>query len=57
MITQFQGESRKEAIINHLCLDIEDEERFFVYLSDMGYDINAEDDIIEALHKNFIDRL
>lgn len=49
-ITQFQGESRKEAIINHFSLDIEEEDEFFQYMEDMGYTIDSPDDILTNLH-------
>ena len=44
MIVQFQGEIRKDAIINHFSLDIEEEE-FFQYIEKMGYSEDSEDDI------------
>ncbi len=55
MIAQFQGEDRREAIINHFSLDIEEEETFFAFMESMGYSKDSEDDIIEALHKIFIE--
>lgn len=51
MITQFKGESRKQAIANHFSLDINEEKAFFKYITDMGYEIGASDDIIESLHE------
>lgn len=50
MITQFQGESRKQAIVNHFSLDIDEERQFISYIGHMGYTIDADDDIIENLH-------
>ena len=51
MITQFIGEPRQDAIINHFGLDIVEEESFLKYISSMGYTIDAEDSIIEGLHE------
>jgi len=53
MITQFQGEDRKQAITNHFSLDIEEEEPFFEFIEEMGYSIDDEDVIIENLYKMF----
>jgi hypothetical protein len=53
MITQFQGEDRKDAIVNSLGLDIEEED-FFEYMEAMGYSIDAEDQIIESLYQLFL---
>lgn len=53
MITQFEGETRMDAIVNHFSLDIDDETEFFQYIADMGYTVDAEDEIIEALFKDF----
>lgn len=50
MIVQFNGEDRKAAIVNHFSLDIEEEDLFFAYLEQMGYTIDADDEIIESLH-------
>ena len=50
MITKFQGESRKQAIVNHFSLDIEEERLFISYIGYMGYTIDSDDDIIENLH-------
>ncbi len=50
MIVQFKGESRKEAIINHFSLDIEEEDLFFKYMADMGYTIDSDDDMLENLY-------
>lgn len=50
MIVQFKGETRKQAIVNHFSLDIEDEESFFKYMKEMGYSLDANDDLIESLH-------
>lgn len=49
MIVQFQGESRKDAIIHHFSLDIVEEEGFFQYIEEMGYDENSDDEILESL--------
>ena len=49
-IVQFSGEDRKEAIINHFCFDIVEEESFFEYIENMGYNIDEEDEIIHHLH-------
>jgi hypothetical protein len=57
MIVQFQGEDRKEAIVNHFSLDIEEEDLFFQYISDMGYTIDADDEIIESLHNMWYKKL
>jgi hypothetical protein len=51
MIARFEGESRKQAIVNHFSLDIDEEKAFFKYIADMGYEIGASDDIIESLHE------
>ena len=47
MIAQFQGEDRRESIVNHFSLDIEEEEDFFNYLDQMGYDEDSPDEILE----------
>jgi hypothetical protein len=57
MITQFQGEDRKEAIVNHFSLDIDEEDRFFKYIDQMGYSIDAEDEVIESLHRMWNQKL
>lgn len=49
MIVQFNGETRHEAIVNYFSLDIVEEEEFFIYMEEMGYDENDEDDVIENL--------
>jgi hypothetical protein len=49
MIVQFNGENRKDAIINHFSLDVSQEVSFFEYIQDMGYDENSDDDILESL--------
>ena len=54
MIVQFQGEDRKQAIINHFSLDLEEEEEFFVYMYEMGYTIDSDDGILENLHMMWI---
>lgn len=51
MITQFKGESRKDAITNYFGLDIVEEESFLKYIEQMGYSVDADDDIIENLHE------
>jgi len=56
-ITQFQGESRRDAIINHFSLDIEEECRFFLYIKHMGYTIDADDEIIENLHQMWDEKI
>lgn len=48
MIAQFSGESRREAIVNHFSLDIEEEEDFFDYMEFLGIDENASDEVIES---------
>lgn len=50
MITQFQGESRRDAIVNHFSLDLEEEESFFDYIERMGYSEDADDDSIRGLY-------
>ena len=50
MIVQFQGEDRKQAIINHFSLDLEEEDLFFEYMEEMGYTIESNDNILENLH-------
>ncbi len=54
MITQFQGEDRKQAIINHFSLDIEEEDLFIEYIEDMGYNIHTQDELLEHLHAMWI---
>ena len=49
MIVQFSGEDRRDAIINHFSLDIEEEEAFFAYIEEMGYTIDSDDVILENL--------
>lgn len=56
MIIQFQGEDRKEAITNHFSLDIEQEDLFFLFVTEMGYSIEDEDAIIENLHKMWLSK-
>lgn len=53
MIAQFQGEDRRESIVNHFSLDLEEEDLFFEYIESMGYSIDSEDEILESLHKMF----
>lgn len=55
MIVQFPGEDRKDAIINHFSLDIEEEEWFLNYIKQMGYSIDDDDEIIENLFKMWND--
>ncbi len=55
MIAQFQGEDRRESIINHFSLDIEEEETFFAFLESMGYSEDSDDEIIEAMHAIFVE--
>ncbi len=50
MITQFKGEDRKDAIVNHFSLDIVGEESFFDYLASLGYTVNDDDEIIESVY-------
>lgn len=57
MITQFQGESRKQAIVSHFSLDIDEERQFISYIGHMGYSIDADDDIIENLHQMWEEHL
>jgi hypothetical protein len=54
MIAQFKGEDRKQAIVNHFSLDIEEEETFFKYIKEMGYTIDYSDEIIESLYEMFL---
>lgn len=54
MLIQFQGEDRKDAIVNHFSLDIEEEYLFFEYIKEMGYTIDSEDELIESLYGMFI---
>jgi len=49
MIAQFQGEDRRESIVNHFSLDIEEEEDFFIYIEAMGYNEDSPDEILENL--------
>ena len=49
MIAQFQGEDRRESIVNHFSLDIEEEEDFFIYIEVMGYNEDSPDEILENL--------
>lgn len=55
MITRFQGEDRKTSIINHFSLDITETVDFFNFIAEMGFSIQDPDDIIESLHKMFIE--
>ena len=50
-IVLFSGESREEAIVSHLGLDIEEEDLFFAYIANMGYTIDDNDEIIDSLYK------
>ena len=56
MITQLQGEDRKDAIVNHFSLDITEEDDFFEFIDEMGYYIDDSDDMIESLYKLFLER-
>ncbi len=49
-ITQFQGEDRRDAIVNHYGLDMVEEESFFEALEQMGYSENSTDNEIESAH-------
>lgn len=51
MITQFQGEDRSTAIVNHFSLDIEQEEDFIAFIETMGYTVESDDETIEGLYK------
>lgn len=53
MIAQFKGESRKDAIINHFSLDLEEEEEFFAFMEKMGKTVDDDDEVIENLYKMF----
>lgn len=57
MITQFKGETRKQAIVSHFSLDIDEERQFISYIGHMGYTIDADDDIIENLHQMWEENL
>lgn len=50
-ITQFKGETRKQAIVNHFSLDMTEEDSFLKYIKDMGYTVDSDDDVIEGLHE------
>lgn len=50
MIARFEGETRLESIVNHFSLDIVEEESFLLYVEQMGYELDADDSIIENLH-------
>jgi hypothetical protein len=56
-IVQFIGEERRDAIVNHFSLDIEEEKSFFDYVKSLGYSIYSADDIIENLYKMWNDNL
>jgi hypothetical protein len=53
-IAQFSGETRKESIINHFSLDLEEEVYFFKYIEALGYDENSSDELLTSLHEMFI---
>lgn len=55
-MVQFSGETRREAIVNHYSLDIEEEESFISYIEEMGYHIEDEDELIENLYKMWLRR-
>lgn len=57
MITQFTGETRKDAVINHFGLDIVEEESFLKYIEQIGYSIEIDDDILENLHEMWEENL
>lgn len=48
-ITQFQGEDRMDAIVNHFSLDIEEEVQLLSILKNMGLTIDADDDTIAGI--------
>jgi len=56
-IVQFQGENRRESIINYFSLDIVEEYGFFKYLEEMGFDENSEDEIINNLIQMYRDKI
>ena len=56
-IVQFSGESRREAIVNHLSLDIEEEDEFFGFISELGYSEDDPDEYIISLHALYIDSI
>lgn len=55
-ITQFIGEDRRQAIINHFSLDIEEEDEFFEFVEEMGYDIDETDEMMISLYNMFVSR-
>lgn len=57
MIAQFQGEDRRDAIVHHFSLDIEEEEDFFEYMEAMGYSIDSPDDVLENLHLMWVKKM
>jgi len=52
-ITQFNGESRRDAIVNHFSLDVEVEDGFFEFIKELGYDEDDSDEMIESLYEIF----
>lgn len=55
-ITQFSGEDRRQAIINHFSLDIEEEDEFFEFVEEMGYDIDETDEMMISIYNMFVSR-
>ncbi len=53
MITQFAGETRQEAIVNHYSLDIEEEDSFFEYLMKSLVPLDASDEEIEGHYRKW----
>jgi hypothetical protein len=51
MIARFEGETREDSIVNHFSLDIEEQDLFFAYVNEMGYNLDSDDDILENLIK------
>lgn len=49
-MVQLSGESREDAIVNHFSLDIEEQDKFFAYIENMGYSIDDSDEIIDNLY-------
>jgi hypothetical protein len=53
MINQFQGESRKDAVVNHFGFDIEEEASFLNFIHDMGETVDSPDEVLEELHERW----
>lgn len=54
MITQFEGETHRDAIVNHFGLDMEEEESFFDFIGENGYVIDdIPDDVLIHLYDAF----